>query len=144
MFKEFSGAPGIYAEKHVTNQPFRLDGGNGIVIDLDVFLDSYFHHRLLVLLVHGKSYHPPDLNTQHIHRTAGSQAAHRGKSGEERIGVVAKQGNMAEFHRHIPDTEQPENEKDADRCFHGVLIHLLTSSRRTEGGQFLFVDVLQN
>src|SRR4030067_3590381 len=68
--KEFSCAPGIYAEKHVPNQTFRLDGGNGIVIDLDVFLDSYFHHRPLVVLVHGESYHPPDINTQHIHRTA--------------------------------------------------------------------------
>src|SRR4030043_982076 len=97
--KEFSCAPGIYAEKHVPNQPFRLDGDNGIVIDPDVVLDSYFHHRLLVLLVHGESSDPPDLNTQHIHRTADSQAAHRGKSGEERIGVVAKQGNMAALHR---------------------------------------------
>src|SRR4030043_23775 len=112
--KEFSCAPGIYAEKHVTNQPFRLDGDNGIVIDPDVFLDFYFHHRLLVLLVHGESSHPPNLNTQHIHRTAGSQAAHRGESGEERVGIVAKQGNMAEFHRHIPNTEQTETEKDAD------------------------------
>ena len=96
---------------HIADQPFRFNRGDGIIKNLDVVLNANLHHGLLLFLVHGESLHAPHLNAGDINKAAGPQAGDRGESGKERIGVVAEQGNMTEFHRHIPNAEEPENEK---------------------------------
>jgi hypothetical protein len=46
-----TGSAGRYADILVSDQPFGLDGGDGIVIDLNAVLNAQFYDGHLIILV---------------------------------------------------------------------------------------------
>ena len=41
-----------------------FDGGDGVIVNLDILFNPHFHHGSLLFLVHGEPFHPSDLNAR--------------------------------------------------------------------------------
>ena len=59
--------------------------------DLYALLNSKFHHRQLLFLVHGEFCHPSHLDAEHLYSAALSEALHRREASNNWVGVVTEE-----------------------------------------------------
>ena len=111
-FEELVRPPWSNTDVFLPNQSTRSDGRNGVLLQLDLLLQTQGHDSSIVREL--DLLHPADLDPGDLNRRADTQASHAGEYRGQVIGATLSNLELAKTDREIRQGTQTQDDKQTN------------------------------